>query len=70
MAAIAGLATLLLQPLAGSIFDVTQVPMAQDNTATSIRTLGLDPQRFELTAFLAAAGVSMYSPSDAINHNK
>ncbi|KAI5117631.1 hypothetical protein M0805_001274 [Coniferiporia weirii] len=57
ISALAGLATLLLQPLAGAIFDIQQIPEGGDgNTVQSIRTLGLDPDRYQLTAFLAAAG--------------
>ena len=57
--ALAGLATLLLQPLAGSIFNIGQFDTNEAATATSERSLGLDPDRFQLTAFLAAAGVSL-----------
>ena len=52
------LATLLLQPLAGSIFDLGYFNMNQTAQATSEKVLALNPDRFQLTGFLAAAGVS------------
>ncbi|EJD00434.1 uncharacterized protein FOMMEDRAFT_111992 [Fomitiporia mediterranea MF3/22] len=64
ISAVAGLATLLLQPLAGSIFDVQQFPEPNSGTVQSIRSLGLDPDRFQLTAFLAAAGYVLAAVSN------
>ncbi|KAL5480378.1 hypothetical protein ACEPAI_1648 [Sanghuangporus weigelae] len=74
ISAVAGLVTILLQPLAGAIFDVQQVPMSTASTVQSIRALGLDPDRFQLTAFLAAAGyvlaaVSNNLPDPPFVHN-
>lgn len=50
------LATLLFQPLAGSIFSVRQLPKASASTAQSIRAIGLNPEINDLTAFVASAG--------------
>lgn len=63
VSSVAALSALALQPLAGSIFDVQQVPESNMANAFSLRTLGLDPDRFQLTAFLAAAGVSLEASS-------
>ena len=57
VSSVAALSVLALQPLAGSIFDVQQVPESNMANAFSIRTLGLNPDRFQLTAFLATAGI-------------
>ncbi|KLO16854.1 hypothetical protein SCHPADRAFT_937561 [Schizopora paradoxa] len=54
--AVAGLTTAALQPLAGSIFDVTQVPVNTTTSVISNRTLGLDPNRATLSNFVASAG--------------
>ena len=59
VSSVTALSALALQPLAGSIFGINQVGESNSATANSIRTLGLDPDRFQLTAFLAAAGVSL-----------
>lgn len=56
--AVAGLSTAALQPLAGSIFDITQVPQTDPSFVISNRTLGLDPNLAKLTNFVASAGVS------------
>ncbi|KAH8113035.1 hypothetical protein DFH11DRAFT_1510822 [Phellopilus nigrolimitatus] len=66
ISALASLSTLILQPLAGAIFDIQQLPEPSGSTAQSIRTLGLDPDRFQLTAFLAAAGYVLAAVSDGL----
>ncbi|KAH9052759.1 hypothetical protein EDB87DRAFT_1655642 [Lactarius vividus] len=50
------LATLLFQPLAGSIFSIRQLPNESASTAQSIRAIGLSPDINDLTAFAASAG--------------
>lgn len=64
VSSVAALSALALQPLAGSIFDINQIGESNSATVHSIRTLGLDPDRFQLTAFLAAAGVSLTGTLD------
>ena len=54
---VAALSVLALQPLSGSIFNVQQVSKSNMANTFSIRTLGLNPDRFQLTAFLTAAGI-------------
>ncbi|KAI9459252.1 hypothetical protein BJY52DRAFT_1267275 [Lactarius psammicola] len=50
------LATLLFQPLAGSIFSIRQLPKASASTAQSIRAIGLSPDINDLTSFASSAG--------------
>ncbi|KAJ8597250.1 hypothetical protein M405DRAFT_855738 [Rhizopogon salebrosus TDB-379] len=50
------LSVLLLQPLAGSLFQVLQVPHVTASSATSIRTVGLSTTISQLNTFLASAG--------------
>ncbi|KAF9242854.1 hypothetical protein BU15DRAFT_72505 [Melanogaster broomeanus] len=47
---------IFLQPLAGSLLQVRQVPYTSDSFALSTRTLSLSPDVSQLTAFLASAG--------------
>ncbi|KAG0704071.1 hypothetical protein DFH29DRAFT_398922 [Suillus ampliporus] len=49
-------AAIFMQPLAGSLFQVQQVPYTTAATATSLRTVGLSPTISQLTSFLASAG--------------
>ncbi|KII84757.1 hypothetical protein PLICRDRAFT_94907 [Plicaturopsis crispa FD-325 SS-3] len=53
---ITALATYILQPLAGSIFQIRQLPFTQDTNVTSISSIGLAPNIAALNAFSAAAG--------------
>jgi len=46
----------LLQPLAGSIFSIRQLPESSDSSVTSIRIIGLSPDVSDLSAFAASAG--------------
>ncbi|KAG2113491.1 uncharacterized protein F5147DRAFT_681196 [Suillus discolor] len=50
------LSAVFMQPLAGSLFQVRQVPYAAAATATSMRNVGLSPTINQLTSFLASAG--------------
>ncbi|KAG1744995.1 uncharacterized protein EDB91DRAFT_1122044 [Suillus paluster] len=47
---------ILMQPLAGSLFQVQQVPYTEAATAISISTVGLSPTISQLNSFLASAG--------------
>lgn len=47
---------ILLQPLAGSLLQVRQVPYTSDSTAISTRIAALSPDVSQLNAFLAGAG--------------
>ncbi|TFK63948.1 hypothetical protein BDN72DRAFT_802770 [Pluteus cervinus] len=49
-------ATYILQPLAGSIFQIRQSTQIQPDQVTSVRTIGLAPDVDQLNAFVAAAG--------------
>jgi hypothetical protein len=53
---ITALATVLLQPLAGSVLTVRQLPQSSGSTVQSIRDIGLNPNVNDLTAFGASAG--------------
>ncbi|KAG2354931.1 hypothetical protein BDR07DRAFT_1493874 [Suillus spraguei] len=50
------LSVALMQPLAGSLFQVRQVPYTKAATVTSMRSIGLSPTINQLTSFLASAG--------------
>ncbi|KAG1795683.1 uncharacterized protein HD556DRAFT_368369 [Suillus plorans] len=50
------LSAVFMQPLAGSLFQVRQVPYAAAATATSMRNVGLSTTINQLTSFLASAG--------------
>ncbi|KAL4065571.1 hypothetical protein V8B97DRAFT_1150902 [Scleroderma yunnanense] len=50
------LTVVILQPLAGSLFHIGQVPYTSSSTAISIRTVALSPDVAQLNAFLSAAG--------------
>lgn len=50
------LSVIFMQPLAGSLFQVPQVPVTTAATATSMRSIGLSPTINQLTSFLASAG--------------
>jgi len=56
ISSITALAAALLQPLAGSIFQIRQLPQPSDTVATSISSIGLAPDVASFNAFLAAAG--------------
>ncbi|KAG1858479.1 hypothetical protein F4604DRAFT_1794294 [Suillus subluteus] len=47
---------IFMQPLAGSLFQVPQVPYTSAASATSMRSIGLSPTINQLTSFLASAG--------------
>ncbi|KAL4065570.1 hypothetical protein V8B97DRAFT_1150922 [Scleroderma yunnanense] len=47
---------ILLQPLAGSLLQVRQVPYTSNSTAISTRSVALSPDVAQLNAFLSAAG--------------
>jgi len=53
---ITALATVLFQPLAGSILSVRQFPRSSASTVQSIRDIGLSPNVNDLSAFAASAG--------------
>jgi hypothetical protein len=53
---VTALASLLFQPLAGSIFSIRQLPQSSASTAQSIRAIGLSTDINDLTAFAASAG--------------
>ncbi|TFY64148.1 hypothetical protein EVG20_g6049 [Dentipellis fragilis] len=46
----------VLQPLAGSLFSIRQLPSTHDSTADSIRVIGLSPDLGDLNAFASSAG--------------
>ncbi|KAA1470826.1 hypothetical protein DENSPDRAFT_836724 [Dentipellis sp. KUC8613] len=52
----AALGAFVLQPLAGSLFSVRQLPSTHDSTADSIRVIGLSPDAWDLNAFASSAG--------------
>ncbi|KZV65640.1 hypothetical protein PENSPDRAFT_703321 [Peniophora sp. CONT] len=53
------LLSLTFQPLAGSLFAVTQQPVTTTSTVMSNRGVGLNPDRGDLTAFAASAGADI-----------
>ncbi|KAG2072502.1 hypothetical protein BDR04DRAFT_1074030 [Suillus decipiens] len=50
------LSVVFMQPLAGSLFQIRQVPHTKAATVTSMRGIGLSPTINQLTSFLASAG--------------
>lgn len=62
---ITALATVLLQPLAGAVLSVRQLPQSSVSTVQSIRDIGLNPNVNDLAAFAASAG---YAESSVYNN--
>ncbi|KAH7906363.1 hypothetical protein BJ138DRAFT_1162777 [Hygrophoropsis aurantiaca] len=56
ISALLALSVILLQPFAGSLLEVTQVPHTSDAIALNQRSVGLLPTINQLNAFLASAG--------------
>ncbi|KAH0835619.1 hypothetical protein J3R83DRAFT_9367 [Lanmaoa asiatica] len=56
-----GLSVILLQPLAGSLLQLRQVPHTSDATALLTSTIALSPAIDDLDAYLASTGVTVYN---------
>ncbi|KIK73170.1 hypothetical protein PAXRUDRAFT_21143 [Paxillus rubicundulus Ve08.2h10] len=56
LSTLTALSVVFLQPLAGALLSLQQVPHTSDYSALSTRTLALSPDISQLNAFLASAG--------------
>ncbi|KAJ7575407.1 hypothetical protein C8J56DRAFT_871477 [Mycena floridula] len=63
--AVTALVTYILQPLAGSMFQIQSRPQTEPDQVTSIKAIGLAPDFDQLNGFVAAAG---FAEAAVFNH--